>query len=99
MIFLYVLDFAIWFTGFVENYSRLEFFEIFYERSYKLHGFGHLTLEGVKVVKEIMGVEGTGLEYWNESSNKMNQTIIYGEKQTTWGSILLLKARELAHIS
>ncbi len=27
----------------------------------------------------------------------MNQTVSYGEKQTTWGSILLLKTRELAH--
>ena len=27
----------------------------------------------------------------------MNQAVSYGEKQTTWGSILLLKTRELAH--
>jgi len=27
----------------------------------------------------------------------MNQAVSYGDKQTTWGSILLLKTRELAH--
>jgi CRISP-associated protein Cas1 len=27
----------------------------------------------------------------------MNQNVSYGEKQTTWGAVLLLKTRELAH--
>jgi CRISP-associated protein Cas1 len=33
----------------------------------------------------------------SEFSSLMNQAVSYGEKQTTWGSILLLKARELAN--
>lgn len=32
-----------------------------------------------------------------EFSSMMNQDVSYGDKQTTWGSILLLKTGELAH--
>jgi len=38
-----------------------------------------------------------GKKVANEFSNMMNQAVGYGYKQTTWGSTLLLKARELAH--
>ncbi|WP_440955081.1 CRISPR-associated protein Cas1 [Methanosarcina sp. Mfa9] len=33
----------------------------------------------------------------NEVSNMLNKKVNYEGKQTTWGSIILLKARELAH--
>ncbi len=33
----------------------------------------------------------------NEFSNMLNKKVSYEGKQTTWGSIILLKARELAH--
>ncbi len=33
----------------------------------------------------------------NGFSNMLNKKVIYEGKQTTWGSIILLKARELAH--
>ena len=38
-----------------------------------------------------------GKKVANEFSNMMNQAVGYKDKQTTWGSTLLLKARELAH--
>lgn len=38
-----------------------------------------------------------GKKVANEFSNMLNKPISYGDKQTTWGSILLLKARELAY--
>lgn len=38
-----------------------------------------------------------GKKVANEFSNLLNKSISYGDKQTTWGSILLLKTRELAH--
>ncbi len=33
----------------------------------------------------------------NEFSSMMSQAVSYGDKQTTWGSILLFKTKELAH--
>ncbi len=33
----------------------------------------------------------------NEFSNMLNKTVSYDNKQTTWGSVLLLKTRELSH--
>jgi CRISPR-associated protein Cas1 len=33
----------------------------------------------------------------NEFTNMLNKTVGYGDKQTTWGSVLLLKTRELSH--
>ncbi|WP_292372616.1 CRISPR-associated endonuclease Cas1 [Methanosarcina sp. UBA411] len=33
----------------------------------------------------------------NEFSNMLNKTVGYGDKQTTWWSVLLLKTRELSH--
>jgi len=38
-----------------------------------------------------------GKKVANEFSNMLNKPVNYGDKQTTWGSVLLLKARELAH--
>jgi CRISPR-associated protein Cas1 len=38
-----------------------------------------------------------GQKVANEFSNLLNKPVSYGDKQTTWGSILLLKTRELAH--
>lgn len=38
-----------------------------------------------------------GKKVANEFSNILNKPSNYGGKQTTWGSILLIKARELAH--
>ena len=38
-----------------------------------------------------------GKKVASESSNMLNKPVSYGDKQTTWGSILLFKARELAH--
>ena len=38
-----------------------------------------------------------GKKVANEFSNLLNKPVSYGDKQTTWGSVLLLKARELAH--
>jgi len=38
-----------------------------------------------------------GKKVANEFSNLLNKPVSYGGKQTTWGSILLLKARKLSH--
>ena len=38
-----------------------------------------------------------GKKVANEFSNLLHKPVSYGDKQTTWGSILLLKTRELAH--
>ncbi len=38
-----------------------------------------------------------GKKVASEFSNMLNKPVNYGDKQTTWGSVLLLKARELAH--
>jgi CRISPR-associated protein Cas1 len=37
-----------------------------------------------------------GQKVANEFSNVLNNPVNYGDKQTTWGSVLLLKVRELA---
>jgi len=38
-----------------------------------------------------------GKKVASEFTSMINQTVNYGDKQTTWGSILLFKDRELAH--
>lgn len=38
-----------------------------------------------------------GKKVANEFSNMLNKPVSYGDKQTIWGSVLLQKARELAH--
>ena len=38
-----------------------------------------------------------GKKIVNEFSNMINKTVGYGDKQITWGSILLIKTWELSH--
>ncbi len=60
---------------------------------HRIKEYQRIIIEDYRKKLRVLG----GRKVTNELSSMMNYAVSYGDKQTIWRSVLLLKTRELSH--